>query len=98
MGVSIYVRRAIASLSLAVVCVGYVSAADHKHPEDKCPTGTHSVTVTKTTTTTGSANIGGSAKVVSGGASISRERTTTESHQVCRDNKLGGVKETGKRP
>lgn len=88
-----HMRKFLAALSLTVLCAGSIFAADRKYPDDKCPPGSHTVTKTNTNTTSGNASISGNAKVVSGGASVSHSRTTTETVKVCRDNKDSGVKE-----
>jgi hypothetical protein len=77
--------RIAAALAVTALVLGsqVVLADDHKHPNDKCPPGTHTTTVEKSTT----------AEAKPGGVGLGS--TVTEKREVCRDNKDAGVKERG---
>ena len=74
-----------------LIVVGIVLGAsaaigsDHKHPTDRCPPGTHTVTIQ--TAKNAEAKPGG----IGGGV------TVTHTHKVCRDNSANKVNESPKK-
>lgn len=72
-----------------------VSAADHKHPSDKCPKGSHTVERETKTEIRGEVSASGGRGIARGGGKLGGNRTTTERTKVCRDNKGSGIRERG---
>ena len=71
----------IAGSLIATALAAFATADDHKHPNDKCPPGRHTVTIERST----------DVDVKPGG--VGGGHTLTEKREVCRDNKHSGVKE-----
>lgn len=67
-------QQALAGMIVGTALGGVAIADDHKHPIDKCPPGSHTVTIEKST------NIEAKPGGVGGG------HTSTEKREVCRDD------------
>ena len=82
--------------SIMSIGLGAALADDHKHPDDKCPKGTHEVVKETKTSVGGKAEVGGGVNIGVGKAEGSVgghvEKTITEREKVCRDNKDTNVK------